>query len=96
MWGTKYMLVHLGMLVAELVPMVRISGHVVLGKCTGYLEKKLRVDVWGFWVVVDKIGFSWEDVGEDCFGGGWLAIVEVCPIDLFLSEKIYVYYNILP
>ena len=73
MWGTNYM-VHLGMLVAELVLVVRISGHVVLRKCTGYLEKKNRVDVWGFWVVVCMIGFSWEDVGEDCFGRGWLAI----------------------
>ena len=53
------------------------------------------MDVWGFWVVVGMIGFSWEDVGEDCLGGGWLAILEVCPIDLFLSGKIYVYSNIL-
>ena len=53
------------------------------------------MDVWGFWVVVGMIGFSWEDVGEDCFGGGCLAILEMCPINLFLSGKIYVYCNIL-
>ena len=41
------------------------------------------------------IGFSWEDVGEDCFGGGWLAILEMCLINLFFSWKIYVYCNIL-
>ena len=30
----------------------------------------MRVDVWGFWVDVGVIGFSWEDVGGDSFGGG--------------------------
>ena len=45
MWGTNYMLVHLGMLVAEPVLGVRISGRVVFQKCTGYLEKKF---VWMF------------------------------------------------
>ena len=45
------------------------------------------VDVWGFWVVVGIIGFSWEDVGEDCFGGGCLAILEMCPINLFLVGR---------
>ena len=39
-WGIKNMLVHLGMLVAELVLVVRISERVVLQKCMGYLEKK--------------------------------------------------------
>ena len=53
------------------------------------------MNVWGFWVVVGMIGFSWEDVGEDCFGGGWLAILEMCLINLFFSWKIYVYCNIL-
>ena len=32
-------------------------------------------------------GFSWEDVGEDCFCGGWLAILEMCPIDFFLVGR---------
>ena len=45
MWGIKNMLVHLGMPVAELVLMVRISERVVLQKCMGYLEKKF---VWIF------------------------------------------------
>ena len=30
------------------------------------------------------IWFSWEDVGKDCFCDGWVAILEICPIDLFL------------
>ena len=45
MWGTNYMLVHLGVLVAELVLVVQISERVVLQKCTGYLGKKF---VWMF------------------------------------------------
>ena len=45
------------------------------------------MDVWGFWVVVSMPGFSWEDVGEDCFGGGWLAILEMCPFNLFLVGR---------
>ena len=45
MWGTSYMLVHLGVPVAELVLMVRISERVVLQKCIDYLGKKL---VWVF------------------------------------------------
>ena len=45
MRGTNYMMVHLGMLFAELVLVVRISERVVLRKCTGYLEKKC---VWMF------------------------------------------------
>ena len=44
-WGTNYMLVHLGKLVAELVLMVRISERDVLRKCTGYLQK---ICVWMF------------------------------------------------
>ena len=40
MWGINYMLVHLGMLVAELVLVVQISEHVVLQKRMGYHEKK--------------------------------------------------------
>ena len=66
MWGTNYMLVHLGMLVAELVLVVQISERVVLQKRTGGLSwKEIRVDVWGFWVVVVMTEFCWEDVGED-------------------------------
>ena len=55
----------------------------------------MRVDVWGFWVVVGVIGFSWEDVGGDYFGGGWLEILEMSLINLFFSGKIYVCCNIL-
>ena len=44
MWGTSFMLVHLGS-VAELILMVRISGRVVLQKCMDYLGKKF---VWIF------------------------------------------------
>ena len=62
---TNYMLVHLEVPVAELVLMVRISERVVLQKCMDYLEKKIRVGVWGFWVVVSIAGFSWDDVSED-------------------------------
>ena len=45
MWGTSYMLVHLGVPVAELDLMVRISGRVVLQKCMDYVGKKF---VWMF------------------------------------------------
>ena len=45
MLGTSYMLVHLGVPVAELVLMVQISERVVLRKCMDYLEKKF---VWMF------------------------------------------------
>ena len=45
MGGINYMLVHLGMPVAELVLAVRISERVVLQKCMDYLEKKF---VWMF------------------------------------------------
>ena len=45
MWGTKYVLVHLEVPVAELVLMVRISERVVHRKCKDYLEKKF---VWMF------------------------------------------------
>ena len=55
----------------------------------------MRLDVWGFWVVVGTIGFSWGNVGEDGFGGGWLAILKVCPIYRLFSWKIYVYCKIL-
>ena len=50
--------------VAELVLVVQINGRVVLQKCMGYLGKKF-VDVWGFWVVIRIVEFSWDDVGED-------------------------------
>ena len=61
------------------------------------------MDVWGFWAVVDIVGFSWGDVGEDCFGGGWLAILEVCPMYIFLVGRfmfiviclLYIYMQIL-
>ena len=39
------MLVHLEMFVADSFLLVRMSGRVVLRKCTGYLEKKI---VWLF------------------------------------------------
>ena len=45
MLGSNYMLVHLGVPVAELVLMVRISGRVVLQKCMGNFGKKF---VWMF------------------------------------------------
>ena len=45
MWGTNYMLVHLGMPVAGLVLMVLISERVVLQRRMDYLEKKF---VWMF------------------------------------------------
>ena len=45
MLGTNYMLVHLGVLVAELVLMVRKSERVVLQKCMDYLGKEF---VWMF------------------------------------------------
>ena len=48
MWGINYMLVHLGMPVAELVLVVRISQRVVLQKCMGYLEKKFVWMIGGF------------------------------------------------
>ena len=47
MWGTNYMLVHLGVPVAELVLMVRISERVVLQKCMDYLGNKF---LWMFGV----------------------------------------------
>ena len=65
MLGTNYMLVHLGVPVAELVLMVQIIGRVVLQKCMGYLGKKFVWMFGGFWVVVGFVGFSWDDVGED-------------------------------
>ena len=43
--GLNHILVHLGVLVAELVLMVQISERVVLRKCKGYLGKKF---VWIF------------------------------------------------
>ena len=62
MWGIDYILVDLGVPVAELALMVRISERVVLQKCSGYLEKKF---VWGFWIILGMAGFSWDDVVED-------------------------------
>ena len=47
----------------QLVLMVQIIVRVFLQMCMGYLEKKMRFDDWGFWVVVGVIGFSWEVVG---------------------------------
>ena len=63
MLGTSYMLVQLGVPVAELVLMVQISERVVLQK--GYLGKKFVWMFGGFWVFVGIVGFSWDDVGED-------------------------------
>ena len=51
-WGTNYMLVHLGVPVAELVLMVRISERVVPQKCMGYLEKKF------LWMFGGFVGFG--------------------------------------
>ena len=65
MLAINYMLVHLGVPVAELVLMVRISKRVVLQKCMGYLGKKFAWMFGGFMVVVGIVGFSWDDVGED-------------------------------
>ena len=48
MWGTSYMLVHLGVRVAELVLMVRISERVVLQKGMDYLGKKFMWMFAGF------------------------------------------------
>ena len=31
--------------------------------------KRNRVDDWGFWVIVGVLGFSWDVVGGDWFGG---------------------------
>ena len=59
MWGINYMLVHLGMPVAGLVLMVRISERVVLQKCMGYLEKKFVWMFGGFgwlWVLLGFLG----------------------------------------
>ena len=39
-------------------------------KVYGLSLKEMRVDVWGFWVVVGVIGFSWEVVGGGWCGGG--------------------------
>ena len=67
MWGINYMLVHLGMPVAELVPMVRISERVVLQKCRGYLEKKFVWMFGGFGWLWVLLGIAGLNVGEDCF-----------------------------
>ena len=47
MWGTSYVLVHLGVPVAELVLMVRISERVFLQNCMDYLGKKFVVWMFG-------------------------------------------------
>ena len=59
------MLVRLEVLVVELVLVVLINERVVLQKCMGYLERKIRVDVSGLLVVEGVVGLSWDDVGED-------------------------------
>ena len=48
MGGINYMLVHLGIPVAELVLVVRISERVVLQKTMGYHEKKFVWMIGGF------------------------------------------------
>ena len=45
MWVTSHIMVHLGVPVAELVLMVRISERVFLQKCIDYFGKKF---VWMF------------------------------------------------
>ena len=60
MWGKNNMLVHLGMLVAELVLVVQISERVVLQKCTGYLGKKF---VWMFGGL-GSCGYDWVFLGR--------------------------------
>ena len=61
MLGSSYMLVHLG------VPGSNGSDKRACrsSKRYGLSWKEIRVDVWGFWVVVGIVGFSWDDVGED-------------------------------
>ena len=46
--GFSYLLVHLGVPVAELVLMVQISERVVLQKCMSYLGKKFVWMLGGF------------------------------------------------
>ena len=60
----------------------------------GLSLKEIRVDVWGFWVVVGIVGFSWDDVEEDCFCDCWLELFESVRL-IFSSGKIYVYCSIL-
>ena len=63
-------------------------------KVYGLSWKEMRVDVWGFWVVVGVTGLSWEDVGGGCFGGGWLAILKMCLSDWFLELMfVIVFFN---
>ena len=59
MWGTNYMLVHLEVPVAELVPMFQISERVVLQKCMDYLEKKSC----GCLGVLGSCGYCWVFLG---------------------------------
>ena len=56
--------------------------------------KEIRVDVWGFWVVVGIAGFFWDDAVEDWFCDCWLAIFESVRL-IFSSGRIYVYCSIL-
>ena len=61
----------------------------------GLSWKEIRVDVWGFWVVEGVVGLSWDDVGEDWLCDCWVAIFDRF-LNYYFSEKVYVYYNILP
>ena len=42
-----------------------LEGACRSSKVYGLSWKEMRVDVWGFWVVVGVTGLSWEDVGGD-------------------------------
>ena len=38
-------------------------------KLYGFSRKEMRVDEWGFWVLLGVDGFSWDVVGGDWCGG---------------------------
>ena len=59
MGGINYMLVHLGMSVAELVLVVQISERVVLQKCMRYLEK----NSCGCLGALGSCGYCWVFLG---------------------------------
>ena len=68
--GRCYMLVRiverLRVLGEQLVLMVQI---IFFSKSYGLYWKEMRVDDWGFWVVVGVVGFAWDVVGGDWCGG---------------------------
>ena len=63
MLGTSYMLVHLGVPVAVTGSNGSDKRACRSSKVCGLSLKEILVDVWGFWVVVGIVGFSWDDVG---------------------------------